>query len=93
VNELYEGALQPGIIKEGLLDLDRVTALSNVSIEAMTSGLGLADDLQVRLLIQVSSSSNSSRDGLVLFEGGSDRSTASTSSVASRTFISDDDVI
>lgn len=93
VNELYEGALQPGIIKEGLLDLDRVTALSNVSIEAMTSGLGLADDLQVRLLIQVSSSSNSSRDGLVLFEGGSDRTTASTSSVASRTFISDNDVV
>ena len=93
VNELYEGALQPGIIKEGLLDLDRVTALSNVSIEAMTSGLGLADDLQVRLLIQVSSSSNSSRDGMVLFEGGSDRTTASTSSVASRTFISDNDVV
>jgi len=93
VNELYEGVLQPGIIKEGLLDLERVTALSNVSIEAMTSGLGLADDLQVRLLIQVGSSSNSSRDGLVLFEGGSDRSTASTSSVASRSFISDNDVI
>lgn len=93
VNELYEGVLQPGIIKEGLLDLERVAALSNVSIEAVTSGLGLADDLQVRLLIQVGSSSNSSRDGLVLFEGGSDRSTASTSSVASRTFISDNDVI
>ena len=90
---LYDGVLQPGIISNGVLDIDRVNALSNVSIEAMTSGLGLASNLQVRLLIQIESSSNSSRDGQVIFEGGSDRSTASTSSVASRTFISGIDVI
>ena len=93
VTDLYKGVLQPGIIKVGLLDLDRVVALSNVSIEAMTSGLGLADDLQVRLLIQVEDSSNSSKIGEILFDGGSDRSTASTSSVASRTFISGTEVI
>ena len=93
VTKLYEGVLQPGIISNGLLDLDRIEALSNVSIEAMTSGLGLSDDLQVRLLIQVESSSNASKFGQVLFDGGSDRSTASTSSVASRTFISGEDVI
>ncbi|MBA4694442.1 MAG: hypothetical protein ACJZ6A_02080 [Candidatus Poseidoniaceae archaeon] len=93
VTKLYDGVLQPGIIKNGLLDLDRIDALSNVSIEAMTSGLGLAHDLQVRLLIQVESSSDSSNVGKVLFDGGSDRSTASTSSVASRTFISGNDVI
>ena len=93
VVELYEGVLQPGIISNGVLDLERVEALANVSIEAMTSGLGLSDDLQVRLLIQVEESSNSSRIGEVLFEGGSDRSSASKSSVASRTFISGNDVI
>lgn len=93
VTDLYKGVLQPGIIKDGILDLDRVDALSNVSIEAMTSGLGLADDLQVRLLIQVEDSSNSSKIGEILFDGGSDRSTASTSSVASRTFISGTEVI
>jgi len=93
VTKLYDGVLQPGIIKDGLLDSNRIAALPNVSIEAMTSGLGLADDLQVRLLIQVKSSSDSSRIGFVLFDGGSDRSTASTSSVASRTFISGEDVI
>ena len=93
VTKLYEGVLQPGIIKDGLLDANRIAALPNVSIDAMTSGLGLADDLQVRLLIQVESSSNSSQIGLVLFDGGSDRSTASTSSVASRKFISGEDVI
>ncbi len=93
VAELYEGVLQPGIIKDGILDLDRVDALSNVSIEAITSGLGLANDLQVRLLIQVESTSNQSRSGLVLFDGGSDRSFATTSSVASRSFTSGSDVI
>ena len=91
--DLYNGILQPGIIKDGLLDLDRIDALSNVSIEAITSGLGLASDLKVRLLIQVESSSNLENVGDILFDGGSDRSTAGTSSVASRTFISGNDVI
>ena len=85
--------MQPGIVSNGVLDLDRVEALSNVSIEAMTGGLGLSDDLQVRLLIQVEESSDSSRIGEVLFDGGSDRSTATTSSVASRSFISGNEVI
>ena len=93
VIDLYNGVLQPGIISQGILDLERVDALSNVSIDSMTSGLGLSDDLQVRLLIQVQDSPNSSRIGEVLFDGGSDRTTASKSSVASRTFISGSDVI
>lgn len=93
ITKLYDGVLQPGIVNEGLIDLNRIAALPNVSIEAMTGGLGLADDLQVRLLIQIESSSNSSNVGEILFEGGSDRTTASTSSVASRTFISNGDVI
>lgn len=93
VVDLYEGVLQPGIVSNGVLDLERVEALSNVSIEAMTGGLGLSDDLQVRLLIQVESSNESERVGEVLFDGGSDRSTASTSSVASRSFISGNEVI
>ena len=93
VVELYQGVLQPGIVSNGVLDLDRVQALSNVSIEAITGGLGLSDDLQVRLLIQVDQSNESERIGEVLFDGGSDRSTATTSSVASRSFISGNEVI
>lgn len=93
VTNLYDGVLQPGIVSQGLLDLNRVNALSNVSIEAMTGGLGLSDNLQVRLIIQIEDSPNSSDVGKILFEGGSDRSTATTSSVASRTFISGTDVI
>ena len=80
-------------MSNSLLDFDRIEALANVSIEAMTSGLGLASDLQVRLVIQVEDSTNQSRVGTVLFDGGSDRSTASTSSVASRTFISGQDIV
>ena len=93
VVDLYSGVLQPGIVSNGVLDLDRVQALSNVTIEAMTGGLGLSDELQVRLLIQVENSNNSERVGEVLFDGGSDRSTATTSSVASRSFISGNEVI
>lgn len=93
VVDLYSGVLQPGIVSNGVLDLDRVQALSNVTIEAMTGGLGLSDELQVRLLIQVENSNNSERVGEVLFDGGSDRSTATTSSVASRSFISGSEVI
>ena len=93
VAQLYEGLVQPGIMSNSLLDFDRIEALANVSIEAMTSGLGLAGDLQVRLVIQVEDSTNQSRVGTVLFDGGSDRSTASPSSVASRTFISGQDIV
>lgn len=93
VIDLYEGVLQPGIVSNGVLDVDRVEALSNVSIEAMTGGLGLSDELQVRLLIQVEDSNDSERVGEVLFDGGSDRLTATTSSVASRSFISGNEVI
>ena len=53
--------VQPGIMSNSLLDFDRIEALANVSIEAMTSGLGLASDLQVRLVIQVEDSTNQSR--------------------------------
>ena len=54
VSDLYNGVLQPGIVTNGIIDLERIDALSNVSIEAMAGGLGLADDLQVRLLVQLS---------------------------------------
>ena len=79
--------------KNDLLDLDRINALCNVSVEAITNGLGLSYDLQIKLLVQVIQSSNDSEVGQILFNGGSDRSTASMSSVASRLFISEDRVI
>ena len=93
VMDLYDGLLQPGIVDNGLLDFERINALPNVTIEAMSNGLGLAKGLQLRLLIVIESSSNSSKIGEVLFEGGSDRSTSGTSSVANRKFINGEDII
>lgn len=90
---LYSGYLQPGIVSDGILDYNRITALSNVSIEGMASGLGLDSDMQLRLLIKVESSNNISREGMTIFEGGSDRNTASISSYSSRTFTDADEVI
>ena len=91
--EIEKGVIQPGIMKNGLLDFDRINALCNVSVEAITNGLGLSYDLQIKLLVQVIQSSNDSEVGQILFNGGSDRSTASMSSVSSRLFISEDRVI
>ena len=93
VMDLYDGLLQPGIVDNGLLDFERINALPNVTIEAMSNGLGLAKGLQLRLLIVIESSSNSSKIGEILFEGGSDRSTSGTSSVANRKFINGEDII
>ncbi len=93
VLDLYDGILQPGIVTDGMLDFDRINALSNISIEAMSNGLGLAKGLQLRLQIVVESSPNQSNVGEILFEGGSDRSTAGTSSVANRKFINGLDII
>ncbi|RAH13952.1 MAG: hypothetical protein CMB20_003910 [Methanobacteriota archaeon] len=93
VIDLYNGLLQPGIVDNGVLDFERINALPNVTIEAMSNGLGLAKGLQLRLLIVIESSSNSSKIGEVLFEGGSDRSTSGTSSVANRKFINGEDII
>ena len=93
VMDLYNGLLQPGIVDNGVLDFERINALPNVTIEAMSNGLGLAKGLQLRLLIVIESSSNSSKIGEVLFEGGSDRSTSGTSSVANRKFINGEDII
>jgi len=91
-SDLDKGSLQPGIVSDNKLDINRVSALKNVSLNKMVSGLGLGKTMQLRLLIKVESSPDIERIGLVLFDGGADRSTASVSSVASRTFTSDGEV-
>lgn len=52
----------------------------------MVKGLGLDDGLSLYVQIKVTDSDNQSRLGLVLFEGGTPRNTAQTSSSASVTF-------
>ena len=90
--ELNSGSLQPGIVSNGNLDLERIAALSNVSLDVMISGLGLAEDMQLRLVIKVESSPDDDRVGEVIFSGGADRKTASISSVASRMFTNSGEV-
>jgi len=81
--ELQKGRVQTGLVLDGGLDENRLNALSNVTLESFSKGLGLAEDLTAHLHISVQSSTNSSRVGLVLFEGGSDINNARMASTAS----------
>ena len=90
---LYSGQLQPGIVSNGVLDMDKVSALSNVSLDSMVKGLGLDSDLSLRLVIKVEESDVESRAGNILFEGGSDRNTSKISSYSSRSFTNQNEVI
>ena len=90
---LYYGSLQPGIITNGKINNEKVAALANVSLSNMITGLGLADDMQLRLVIKVESSPDSDRVGEIIFAGGSDRKSAGISSVASRMFTDQGEVV
>ena len=81
--DLQKGRVQTGLILAGELDTNRLKALSNVTLESFSEGLGLAEDLSAYLHISVQSSANTTRVGLVLFEGGSDINSARMASTAS----------
>jgi hypothetical protein len=85
-SDLGEGIVQVGLMLNGKLDLDRVSSLSNVTEDGMLKGLGLDDGLSLYVEIKIIDSDNNSRLNLVLFEGGTPRNTAQTSSSASVTF-------
>lgn len=85
-SDLGEGIVQVGLMLNGKLDLDRVSSLSNVTEDGMLKGLGLDDGLSLYVEIKIIDSDNASRLNLVLFEGGTPRNTAQTSSSASVTF-------
>jgi len=91
--ELTKGNLQPGLISDGKFDVLRLAALKNVSEAAMIQGLGLNNGLNMRLLIRVTASSVSEREGLILFEGGTTRDSATISSTASRSFTSSGETV
>ena len=85
-SDLDEGVVQVGLILDGKLDMNRVNSLSNVTEDGMLKGLGLDDGLSLYVQIKVIDSEDTSRLNLVLFEGGTPRNTAQTSSSASVTF-------
>ncbi len=90
---LDSGRVQTGLVKEGVLDHQRIAALQNVSEENMALGLGLDVGYTLYLSIEVIESNNASRVGMELFSGGTERSTASSSSNAHRQFSQDGDLL
>ena len=86
---LDEGRVQPGLMLNHKLDMHRISALHNVTEDGMAAGLGLADDMSLHLTVRVAESEDAERRGLVLFEGGTERGTAPSSSTSYRSFQQD----
>jgi hypothetical protein len=91
--ELDNGRVQTGLVKDGILDIQRIEALRNVSEENMAIGLGLDVGFTLFLSIEIIESNASSRIGAELFSGGTKRSTATSSSTAHRQFTQDGELI
>ena len=91
--QLDDGRVQTGLVKDGILDQQRILALHNVSEENMALGLGLDEGYTLFLSIEVIESQNASRIGLELFTGGTERSTASASSNAHRQFSQEGEIL
>jgi hypothetical protein len=91
--ELNNGRVQTGLVKDGILDHQRIDALGNVSEENMALGLGLDIGYTLYLSIEVLESNTSSRIGVELFSGGTKRSTASSSSNSNRQFSQDGELL
>ena len=72
--------------------MTRISALHNVTEDGMAAGLGLDSDMSLHLSIRVLESDVPER-GLVLFDGGTERGTAPSSSTAYRSFQQDGEQI
>ena len=82
---LEKGRVQTGLMENNQLDMQRVSALSNVTLASFSQGLGLDEDLTAFLRISIHASNDDSRIGLILFEGGADLNSARMASTASST--------
>lgn len=90
---LDEGRVQAGLMKDYRLDMDRIAALHNITEDGMALGLGLSSDMSLHLSIIVVESSDDQRIGFQLFNGGTDRGTAPSSSTSYRSFQQDGESI
>ena len=84
-DELASGKVQAGLVQDDSIDPARV-ALRNLTERSLAIGLGLPDGTSLHLSILVESSPDASRVGTVIFEDGTDRSSARVSSMASARF-------
>ena len=87
--ELYAGNVRAGLVSSGVFDFEKMAALSNITEHQFVSGLGLPAEYSVRLVVSVESSPDDGRVGEVLFEGGTSRIVAESSSLASRLVVGD----
>ena len=85
--------VQPGLMADYRLDMNRISALHNITEDGMAAGLGLAEDMSLHLTILVAESTNESRISMNLFDGGTERGTAPSSSTAYRSFQQDGELI
>ena len=92
--QLAEGDVLPGILSlDGSMDIERLQALANVTESQLAEGLGLDDNVNLRLLVKVIESSNPLRVNLILFDDGTSRAMAKDSATASRTFVMGDESV
>ena len=90
---LHEGRVQPGLVMNHRLDADRIHALHNITEEGMAVGLGLDADMSLHLSIQVVESQQVNRSQTYLFYGGTERSSAPSSSTSYRSFQQDGELL
>jgi hypothetical protein len=90
---LDEGRVQAGLVTGGVLDVAKINAIQNLTEGDMVDGLGLDVGFSIHLSIEVVSSNNTSRVGVMLFDGGTERRTASASSTANRQFLQDGETL
>ena len=93
VETLSSGDFKPGILERNQISNTKISSLNNVTEQMMVQGLGLDFNMNLHLRINVVSSDQEDRVGLILFDGGTDRDSSSASSVASRSFTNDNETV
>ncbi len=77
----------------GRLDMERITALGNVTEDRLIHGLGIDESLNLNLSITILESSDESTIGTLIFNDGASRNGATRGSTASRVMHLDGDVV
>ena len=77
----------------GHLDMQRISALGNVTEDRLIHGLGIDEGLNLNLTITVVQSQNDSRVGEEIFSDGTSRFAATRGSTASRTMHLSDEMV
>tara|TARA_B100000700_G_scaffold327853_1_gene443751 strand:+ start:3497 stop:4573 length:1077 start_codon:yes stop_codon:yes gene_type:complete len=77
----------------GHLDMQRISALGNVTEDRLIHGLGIEEGLNLNLTITVVQTEDESRIGTEIFADGTSRTSATRGSTASRTMYLDNEMV